>query len=362
MTSSIGSFLVISLGIVLSATVYSAAPEPAQPMALIALGDRLFFDVRLSADAKVSCATCHQPERAFQDGLRSARGTFGQLGTRNTPSLLRVSAEKDLFWDGRRQNLEDQALDPLLNPREHGVKDVDALLTTLESLPEYAALFDAANKALDFRLERRINQHTLVKALAAFESQLTDGESAFEAFHYGGDAKALSPAAQKGWALFSGRAQCTACHEVADKPPVLFTDHDFHAMPSSKRPGGQELADLVGRFMVARQAGASLDAVLLSDASMSDLGRFVVTESPADIGKFKTPSLRNVAITAPYMHDGSVETLREAVDLEIYYRGTQDGHPLILTDQEKGDLLAFLDALTSFKPPARSDAASPVRP
>ncbi len=320
---------------------------------MLSLGRLLFFDTRLSADAKVSCATCHQPAHAFQDGLRSARGSFGQLGTRNTPSLLRVSSEKALFWDGRRQQLDEQALDPLLNPREHGFKDVNALLAKLESLPEYAPLFDAANTELGEVGERRINQRTLAESLVAFESQLTDGESPFETYRYGGDSKAISPAAQKGWALFSGRAQCTACHEVAAKPPALFTDHDFHAMPSSSRPAGQALADLVGRFMAARQAGSSLDAILLSDANMSELGRFVVTQSPADIGKFKTPSLRNVAITAPYMHDGSVATLREAVDLEIYYRGTQDGHPLILTEQEKGELMAFLNTLTSFKPPAK---------
>ena len=321
--------------------------------ALVSLGQQLFFDTRLSTDQKVSCGTCHQPVRAFQDGLRSARGTFGQEGTRNTPSLLHVSTERALFWDGRRNRLDEQALDPLLNPREHGLKDLSTLLVTIESLPEYGPLFDAANIELGAHEGRRVNPHTLVEALAAFEAQLTDGDSQFETFYYDGDAKAVSTAAQNGWKLFSGRAQCIACHEVADKRPALFTDHDFHAFPSNKRPAGQALADLVDRFMRARQAGQSLDAILLSDANMSELGRFVVTQSPADIGKFKTPSLRNVSITAPYMHDGSVATLREAVDLEIYYRGTQDGHPLILTDHEKDDLLAFLDALTSFKPPAK---------
>ena len=264
-----------------------------------------------------------------------------------------MSAQNDLFWDGRRSSLGDQALDPLLNPREHGLKDVNTLLATVEALLEYGPMFDAANAQLGDPVNRRINQRTLVLALAAFESQLTDGKSPFETFHYDGDAKAVSAAAQNGWKLFAGRAQCIACHEVAAKPPALFTDHDFHALPSNKRPSGQALAELVDRFMGARQAGQSLDAILLSDANMSELGRFVVTQSPADIGKFKTPSLRNVAITAPYMHDGSVATLQEAVDLEIYYRGTQDGHPLILTEQEKGELLAFLNALTSFKPAAK---------
>ena len=329
------------------------AETPASPGALVSLGRTLFSDTRLSADQKVSCATCHQPEHAFQDNLRTARGAFGQEGTRKTPSLLYVASEKDLFWDGRRSRLDEQALDPLLNPREHGLKDVSTLLATIEALPEYGPLFDAANRDLGEHVDRSINPHTIVRALAAFEAQLTDSSSPFETFHYDGDAKAISIAAQSGWKLFSGRAQCIGCHEVAAKPPALFTDHDFHALNSNRRPAGQALADLVTRFMSERQAGQSLDAILLSDANMSELGRFVVTQSPADIGKFKTPSLRNVAITAPYMHDGSVATLREAVDLEIYYRGTQDGHPLILTEQEKGELVAFLNTLTSFKPPAK---------
>jgi len=344
-------WMLVALSIVFSDPIL--ADTSALPNALISLGHQLFFDTRLSADQKVSCATCHQPDHAFQDNLRTARGAFGQKGTRNTPSLLHVPTQTDLFWDGRRSRLDEQALDPLLNPREHGLKDVNALLATIESIPEYVPLFDAANAELGEHVDRRINAHTLMQALAAFEAQLTDGDSPFETFHYDGEAKAISTAAQNGWQLFSGRAQCTACHEVAAKPPALFTDHDFHALPSNKRPSGQALAELVDRFMGARQAGQSLDAILLSDANMSELGRFVVTQSPADIGKFKTPSLRNVAITAPYMHDGSVATLREAVDLEIYYRGTQDGHPLILTEQEKGELLAFLNTLTSFKSPAK---------
>lgn len=360
MTGSIRSLFAAVLVAALTIVPCRATQQADQRKALVSLGERLFFDVRLSADGRVSCATCHQPNRAFQDGLRSARGSFDQVGTRNTPSLLRVSAERNLFWDGRRQSLSAQAMDPLLNLREHGLKDADALLAIVEQFPDYALMFDAANKELGEPVDRRVNQRTLGEALAAFETHLTDGESPFEAFYYGKNTQSLSSGAQKGWALFSGRAQCIACHKVGADPPALFTDQEFHAMPSSNRPGGQALADLVGRFMAARQAGSSLDAILLSDASMSALGRFVVTQSPTDIGKFKTPSLRNVAITAPYMHDGSVETLREAVELEIYYRGSLDGHPLILTEEEVGDLMAFLSTLTAFKPPALTGSVSPI--
>jgi cytochrome c peroxidase len=263
---------------------------------------------------------------------------------------LNVATEKSFFWDGRRETLEEQATDPLLNPREHGMKDMASLLATLESIPEYGPLFDAANAERHVYPPRRVDPQTLVQALTAFEARLTDGESPFERFLFGGDTSALTPAAVNGWKLFSGRARCTNCHQVGVRAPALFADHDFHALPSTTRPAGQALADLVDQFMAARQAGRSLDAILLSDAKMSELGRFVVTESPADIGKFKTPSLRNVALTASYMHDGSVATLREAVDLEIYYGGSEDGHPLILTDAEKSELIAFLNSLTSFDP------------
>ncbi len=319
--------------------------------------DTLFFDPRLSGDQKVSCASCHQPEKAFQDGRPTAQGAFGQLGTRNTPSLLNVAKQRGLFWDGRRDSLQAQALDPLTNPREHGLKNVDELLAKLEAIPEYRAAFERLDAAAGRPPSRAANARAVADALAAFESQLGDGESPFERFRFQGDENALSPQARRGWALFSGLAKCVSCHAVGDeKPPVLFTDQGYHALTSVKRPGGQILAELVTHFVSQREAGASVDAILLSDEKVSELGRFVVTQSPADIGKFKTPSLRNVALTAPYMHDGSVATLAEAVDIEASYRGAEDGHPLILTHDEKADMVSFLIALTSYRPPAPASA------
>jgi cytochrome c peroxidase len=129
----------------------------------------------------------------------------------------------------------------------------------------------------------------------------------------------------------------------------LFTDHDFHVLPITLDRIQAHLPQLVTRFMSAKVSNVDLGQILLSDDDMGELGRFVVTENPADIGKFKTPSLRNVALTAPYMHDGSVATLPQAVDLEIYYRGTQDGRPLVITPIERQDLIEFLEALTGDK-------------
>lgn len=325
-----------------------AVPAPAASSpALAELGRKLFFDTRLSADGKTSCASCHQPDKAFQDGLAKARGAFGQVGTRNTPSLLHVGLQQTLFWDGRRSRLSEQAIDPLLNPREHALGSESQLESRLAGLQDYAPLVSAAT---DRRSQEQPRLTALIgQALAAFEQTLSDGESAFERFKYRGDDSALSPAAKRGWLLFSGRAQCTGCHQVGNTAPVLLTDHGFHALPAQRTASA--LGDLVNRFEALMHAGQAPDRVLLSDDELAALGRFVVTEDPLDIGAFKTPSLRNVALTAPYMHDGSVATLQEAVELEIYYRSTQDGRPLILTDDEKSDLVAFLNALTSYRPP-----------
>jgi cytochrome c peroxidase len=322
----------------------------ARSRALVELGRTIFFDRRLSADGKTSCASCHQPEHAFQDGLPVARGAFGQRGTRNTPSLLNVSEQRTLFWDGRRSSLSEQALDPMRNPREHGLASDTGVLAKLAALPDYAALL-AGVEAHDAPDSHAVRADSVARALAAFENQLADGESAFDRHRDRGDSNALPAAAQRGWTLFSGRAQCIACHQVGDRKPALFTDHAFHALPVRGERAGARLADLVNRFVALKGAGRSLDDILLSDDEMATLGRFAVTLDPADIGAFKTPSLRNVALTSPYMHDGSVATLPEAIELEVYYRGARDGHPLILTDGEKADLLAFLHSLTSYRPP-----------
>lgn len=323
-------------------------PRPNAPAPLVDLGKALFFDSRLSADNKTSCSSCHQPQKAFQDGRTVAVGAFGQHGTRNTPSLLRVTEQQTLFWDGRRKQLDIQALDPLLNSREHGLASEEDLRARLAAIPEYRPMFDAARMVV--RADAR-DIELLTQALAAYQRQLSDGTSPFERFLYGKDMTAISPSALRGWKLFSGRAACVSCHHVSETTPVLFTDHGFHALPFTPASSPVQVGELARRFLAMRASGTSIEGGLASSDDMAALGRFAVTEDPSDIGSFKTPSLRNVALTAPYMHDGALPTLEDAINQEIYYRGTKDGRPLILTEPEKADLLSFLHTLTSYKSP-----------
>ncbi|WP_374565590.1 cytochrome-c peroxidase [Ideonella sp.] len=323
--------------------------EPATKMATARaqqqLGRRLFFDARLSGDGKVSCASCHQPERAFSDGKPVAEGIGGSLGSRNTPTLVDVAGQRSFFWDGRRATLEDQALDPLLNPIEHGLSDSAALLALLKADSEYVAQFQQGFGQRQDGVDP-VNAANVARALAAFQQTLVDGTSAFDRYR-AGDVAALRPDAQRGWMLFSGVAACTRCH-VADGPKPLMTDHDFHSLGVGLKDVERQLPALARQLTEWRNDGRAQDHSILRDPGMAALGRFVVTMDPKDIGKFKTPGLRNVALTAPYMHDGSMATLQEAVDREIYYRGKDDGHPLILTPTERAELVAFLESLNGW--------------
>ena len=189
-----------------------------------------------------------------------------------------------------------------------------------------------------------ISVEHIVHALAAFERTLVLGDSPVDRYLYARDATALSPSAVRGMNLFRGRAQCATCHLIG-KESALLTDDRYHSIGIGLPPIAAELAALTQK--VANTPESQLDALIGSSPAVAALGRFVVTKDPRDIGNFKTPSLRNVALTAPYMHDGSVGTLEEALDFELYYRSTEKNEPLILTPAEKADLIAFLLALTS---------------
>lgn len=335
-----------AVGLVLASPPASmAAAEKSAVEAREQLGRRLFFDVRLSGDGKVSCASCHQPERAFSDGKPLAEGIGGRLGSRNTPSLVDVAGQRSFFWDGRRATLEDQALDPLTNPVEHGLSDTSALQTLLRSDGQYVEQFRQAFGRGGADVDA-ISVANVAQALSAFERSLADGPSAFDRYR-AGDSTALRAEAQRGWVLFNGVAACTRCHAV-DGPRPLLTDHGFHSLGVGLKDIERQLPALVRQLAEWRNDGRAQDHSILRDPGMAALGRFAVTMDPKDIGKFKTPSLRNVALTAPYMHDGSVPTLGEAVEREIYYRGKEDGHPLILTPAEKAELVAFLESLTGW--------------
>lgn len=305
----------------------------------VALGKRLFFDPALSADGSVACANCHQPNKAFSDGLKTSRGVGGRTGTRNAPSLLNVAYATSLFWDGRRTALEKQTLDPFVNPIEHGLADLADLLRRLESDGSYPGEF-----ADSFGSGRpTITAERVGAALAAYLRSLITGDTPVDRYLYRSDADALSPDARRGLELFRGRARCAECHLIDDQHALL-TDGKFHSIGVGMEKIRDRLSDLTLR---AVNSPRRLDHSILQDPELSQLGRFLVTHDPRDIGKFKTPSLRNVAMTAPYMHDGSIETLKEAVEREVYYRGLALGRPVVLTAQDQSDLMMFLRSLTT---------------
>jgi cytochrome c peroxidase len=348
--SWVGSFLLVSVA---DANGFAAAPSlglpplPVRPDIvsgnLAKLGKRLFFDVRLSGDGTVSCGSCHMPEHAFTDGRALAIGIAGQKGTRNAPSLLNVAYANSLFWDGRATTLESQARLPLLNPREHGLTSESSLIDRIGADPEYRNAFELVFGRVT------ITADDVMKALASYERTLLAGNAPFDRFVYGGDQRAMSDAAIRGLELFRGRARCAACHTIG-KESALLTDQEFHASPIglSATTNGF-LVELTKQVTDAQQRGDmnQLNSLIVGNREIASLGRFVVTRNPHDIGLFKTPSLRNVSLTAPYLHDGSIATLAEVVDAELYSRGDAIRYPIVMTAQQKADLIEFLKALCS---------------
>lgn len=312
---------------------------------VVELGRELFSDPRLSADEKISCSTCHIPRLAFSDGRALARGRDGRIETRNTPSLLNAVYLKSLFWDGRSPTLESQALAPLTNPVEHAFRSQSELVDVIRRNRAYARAFRNA-----FGVRTADFDATLIaRALSAYERTLLAGDSPFDRYFYGHDLAALTPAAVRGLALFRGRAGCSSCHTIGPSYALL-TDGQYHISPIGL-PGSvtRDLGQLTQHIVKTANAGdrRMLEQLIATNASVAALGRFVVTLNPRDIGTFSTPSLRNVALTAPYMHDGSVATLSQAIDEELYRRGRVLKVPIPLTVTERHDLMAFLDSLTS---------------
>jgi cytochrome c peroxidase len=249
---------------------------------------------------------------------------------------------------------------PLINPVEHGLTDDAALEYVIKQDADYVHGFRVA-----FDTEPGgITAHHVALALAAYERTLSAGRSRFDFYQYAGDKTALDASETRGLALFAGRAQCASCHTIgADF--ALFTDESFHTTPVGlARDVTVSLGSLAQKVVAARnrENKGELERLIATEASIAALGRFIVTQDPRDIGKFKTPTLRNVALTAPYMHDGSVETLEEAVELELYGRGAAIRHPIVLTLAEKADLVEFLRALTSEMLPGVSDGATRPNP
>ncbi|CUU00846.1 cytochrome c peroxidase [Candidatus Thermokryptus mobilis] len=309
----------------------------------VELGRKLYFDKRLSVDNTVSCATCHDPKFAFTDGKKVSEGVKGQKGARNAPTVLNAMFYEEQFWDGRAKTLEEQAKQPIINPIEMGMPDHDAVVKKLKGIPEYV---DAFKKV--FGGEITIDR--IAQAIAAFERTLLTGNSPFDRF-IAGDQNAISESAKRGWQLFQGKARCITCHEFNRSNP-FFTDNKYHNIGVAMNQEG--FAELARKAELLVKEGKldqrKLDELALNPA-YSELGRFLVTFNPKDIGAFKTPTLRNVELTAPYMHDGSEATLLDVI--EFYNRGGNENpnlsgemRPLNLTDQEKQDLVEFLKSLT----------------
>lgn len=307
----------------------------------IALGKQLFNDAHLSADGTIRCASCHKPENHYTDGRRVAVGVEGRTGTRNTLSLMTIAdaQETSFFWDGRRARLNQAVLDPLTNPVEMGLPDQTVLLQRVQQDPSYIKAFAQAFPDA----KPSVTTDHIAAALVAYIHSLKSPKSAYDRYAQG-DKTALTPRALLGLGLFKGKGRCAECHLLTGTP-VMLTDHGYHRTGVGLDAIASDLPSLTEGVIQRSLQGAAIGDRVATHTDESQLGRFNVTRDPADIGLFRTPSLRDVSDTAPYMHDGSVATLDDAIDREVYYRSLQAGHPLQLTVEERKDLKAFLEAL-----------------
>jgi cytochrome c peroxidase len=315
----------------------------------VALGRELFFDKRLSADGSLSCSTCHEPRFGFTDGKPIAEGINGRKGTRSAPTLLNAMFNAGQFWDGRVETLEEQVRHPLVNPDEMGNPSTDSVVTRLRAIPEYTVKFREV-------FAEPVTIAGLGKAIAAFERTLVSGDSPFDRY-MAGNRDTLSESARLGMLLFNGKARCSVCHTfagifAANQSFPFFTDQMYHNTGIAvNEPGFESLARRAAELAKTRPDKTALDR-LAAEPGAGALGRFLVTGNVLDIGAFKTPSLRDVELTAPYFHDGSAKTLDDVV--KFYVKGGNNNpnrdwqlEPVRLSDQERADLVEFLKSLTS---------------
>jgi cytochrome c peroxidase len=305
--------------------------------AKIELGTLLYFDKRLSSDDTIACATCHDPRTGFAEPKPVSEGVGHAKGVRNAPTVLNAAFLREQFWDGRAPTLEAQAVLPIINPVEMAMKDHPAVELKFHDLKEYSPLFEKAFGDGAITITR------IGQAIASFERTVISLDAPIDRF-LAGDQSAISDSAKRGWELYNGKARCNSCHAHTSVFP-LFTDEKYHNIGVA--------AKAVDFEALARKAEGQTDlSALAHEPSLNQLGRFLVTKQHPDIGAFKTPQLRNIALTAPYMHDGSEKTLADVI--VFYDRGGNpnpwlDGgmRPLGLTDQEKADLVALLETFTS---------------
>jgi cytochrome c peroxidase len=334
------------VGLPQPATRKAVPPGNPQSPAKIALGEKLFFDKRLSEDGTVACSTCHDPMRAFTDGRPTSVGIKGRVGERNSPTILNTLYNKTQFWDGRAQTLEEQAALPIVNPLEMGRPNLEAAVAKIADVNDYKIAFRSV-------FGRAPNGPDLVRAIASYERSQVAFDSPFDHF-IAGDRNAIRDDAKRGWDLFNGRARCNKCHALSEekRDPVFFTDNDFHNIGIGiLRHNVVQLACRAEKSITSSDT-ASLDGAAIG-SEMSVLGRFLLTKKEMDVASFKTPGLRNVLVTSPYFHDGSQETLWDVVDHYNKGDGLQDPYldediqPLALSEADIDDLVSFMASLTS---------------
>jgi cytochrome c peroxidase len=311
---------------------------------LAALGDKLFDDKRLSVDDTVSCSTCHDPKRGFVDHEVTSKGVRAQRGQRNSPTILNAMFNATQFWDGRAASLEAQAKLPILNPIEMGQRSPEDVVTKLRRIPEYATAF----KKL---FGRDVDYDDVATAIAAFERMQFSGEAPFDRYIMGDEA-AIDASAKRGWALFNGKGRCNTCHAGNAVSP-LFSDQKFHNIGIAAHKQDFPLLAREAITIVNSGDQKQIDELAIQ-TKFSELGRFLVTKQVNDIGAFKTPTLRNIVITSPYMHDGSISTLFDVMD---HYNKSGVANPFLdggmqrlgLTEPEIDDVVRFMETLTSDK-------------
>jgi len=312
----------------------------------IALGRKLFYDRRLSLNNTFSCAMCHIPEQGFSSNeMATAVGIEGRSVRRNSPTIYNVAYAELLFHDGRENTLEQQVWAPLLAHNEMGNPSIGYVIDKIKSLADYKGLFEQSFVASP-------NMLTIGKAIASYQRSLNAADSAFDRWHFGSQQDAVKASVKNGYQLFTGKAGCSSCHTI-EKNYALFSDNQLHntgigyqeSMGISAKT--QKIQIAPGVFVdVDRQSLASI-----AETKANDLGRYEITQNPQDRWKYKTPTLRNISLTAPYMHNGSLSTLEDVV--RFYNQGgvKNEGldpliRPLDLSKKEASELVSFLKSLT----------------
>jgi cytochrome c peroxidase len=322
------------------------ADNPITP-AKISLGRKLFYDRRLSMNNTFSCAMCHIPEQGFTSNeMATAVGVEGRTVKRNSPALYNVGYQTRLFHDARENTLEHQVWAPLLSHNEMANPSIGNVIDKINRNADYAGLFEQA-------FGKPPGMENIGMALASYERTLNSGNSPFDRWYFGKDSNALGDQAQRGFALFTGQAHCNQCHTIANQY-ALFTDNQLHNTGVGFKAAMAKPVKSLQHVQVAPGIYADVPTTVVesvSEIKANDLGRYEVSQNPSDRWHYKTPALRNIMLTAPYMHDGSIATLREVV--AFYNEGgiANDNidpliKPLQLNEKQIEDLVAFMEALT----------------